>query len=156
MDAHRHSILCNHEREPVGSSDKQLRLKCKFRSSQSILSNLTSESTVRDLLAYVSMAVGVDSSELCLFFGFPPKPPSCSGEFLDRRLDQIPLVSGDPLTVDTLLKAQIDRSASIAVSKGSHLVRLTAPSDNACLFTSVLFCVDIADEHHGRTSADGY
>ncbi|OON17792.1 JmjC domain protein, partial [Opisthorchis viverrini] len=87
-DTHTHSILCNHEREPVGSGGKPLRLKCKFRSGQSTLSNLTSESTVRDLLASVSMAVGVDSSELCLFVGFPPKPLSCSGEFLDRRLDQ--------------------------------------------------------------------
>ncbi|KAG5452308.1 aminotransferase [Clonorchis sinensis] len=146
-DTHTNSILCNHEREPVGSGGKPLRLKCKFRSGQSTLSNLTSESTVRDLLASVSMAVGVDSSELCLFFGFPPKPLSCSGEFLDRRLDQIPLVSGDTLTVDTLPKAQIERSVSIPVSKGPHLVRLTAPSDNACLFTSVLFCVDNADGH---------
>lgn len=147
MDTHTHSILCNHEREPVGSGGKPLRLKCKFRSGQSTLSNLTSESTVRDLLASVSMAVGVDSSELCLFVGFPPKPLSCSGEFLDRRLDQIPLVSGDTLTVNTLPKAQNERSASIPVSKGPHLVRLTAPSDNACLFTSVLFCVDNANGH---------
>lgn len=75
--------------------------------------------------------------------------------------DQIPLISGDTLIVDvnnsspgqsSLPSQNIAPPATQPVNEAlrstkPHLLRLTAPSDNSCLFTSVLFCVNNADNH---------
>ncbi|VDP02618.1 unnamed protein product [Schistosoma margrebowiei] len=72
---------------------------------------------------------------------------------------QIPLRSGDMLTVDVTeekpaninsqtVKHQPHEHEIITNKQSeSHIVRLSAPSDNSCLFTSVLFCMNNEDNH---------
>ncbi|VDP85931.1 unnamed protein product [Echinostoma caproni] len=153
----------------MSGATRPLLLKCKFHTGQCILDNLTSESTVNDLLSSVSSAVKINRSEIALFYGYPPKPLILSDENLGQRLSQIPLISGDTLTVDvnksSVLSShhptpsgrvipiqRIEQPAPKVVDESlrtqrPHLLRLSAPSDNSCLFTSVLFCVDNADGH---------
>ncbi|KAF6779488.1 hypothetical protein AHF37_00787 [Paragonimus kellicotti] len=169
-DTNAHNVQCSYEKELTSSMVTPLRLKCKFRTGQCVLSNLTSESTLWDLMNSVSTAVGVNTADLTLFVGYPPKQLTCSGELLNRKLHQVPLISGDTLTVDTLKSTNSTPANSVqnnqsvrdhalsAIAATSlqsnhsapdsgdpHIVRLTAPSDNSCLFTSVLFCVQNAD-----------
>lgn len=156
MDTRPH-IQNNIDRNVVNSSVDRLSLKVKFRSGQCILSELTGESTVKDLVDAVSSVVNEKPSTLRLSFGYPPKQLSFSGDSQNLLLKQVPLLSGDTLIVDSINPAvapasQPSTTTSIAANAKSdfsnpHLVRLTAPSDNSCLFTSVLFCVDNADKH---------
>ncbi|TPP61020.1 Ubiquitin thioesterase OTU1 [Fasciola gigantica] len=149
----------------TSASIRPLVLKCKFHTGQCILSNLTSESTVADLLTSISAAVNADRSKISLFFGYPPKALHFSDENLDQTLSQIPLISGDTLIVNVSNSAEYSSlgQSSVPVQNSilsvtpavneplrttkPHLLRLTAPSDNSCLFTSVLFCVNNADGH---------
>ncbi|CAL8096719.1 unnamed protein product [Calicophoron daubneyi] len=151
-----------------------IRLRCKFNAGQCVIDSLTSESTLRDLINSISSIVGISPARLTLFHGYPPKQIQCSNADLGQRLNQIPLRSGDTITVDTsrvppmAKKESPEQSAettnaTAAVSQhptqpkaaesasskpqNPYVVRLTAPSDNSCLFTSVLFCVENADGH---------
>ncbi|CAH8521315.1 unnamed protein product [Dicrocoelium dendriticum] len=161
-DADSQGFHFNPDRKPV-IPGVPLRLKCKYPSGQCIITDLTSESSVRDLLNSLSSVVEVNPAHLKISVGYPPRRIICSDESLNMRLRQVPILSGDVLTVEPMLppnrastvlaesRNQVAHSHPVSTESAPHIVRLTAPSDNSCLFTSVLFCIENAD---GRKSID--
>ncbi|CAH8472807.1 unnamed protein product [Schistosoma turkestanicum] len=140
-----------------------LKLRCRNRTGQYILNDLTSNSTIHDLLKTIISILGVtQQSSISVYYGYPPVKLDCSTGNIDKQLCEIPIRSGDLLTVD-IIKEKVDedqpihyppyttvetpQSIKTTNNNESHLIRLSAPSDNSCLFTSVLFCMNNEDAH---------
>ncbi|VEL25838.1 unnamed protein product [Protopolystoma xenopodis] len=148
-----------------------LRLRCKYKAGNILLQALTDLATLNELLSEISKSTGVDRRILSLFHGYPPKPIDLSSDKLELRLYQvtfncIPILSGDTLVVDELSKSAspslnakqqpTQNSFESLTNRDDNLchsgptidfegfVRVVAPSDNSCLFTSVHFCLSNA------------
>ncbi|CAH8492882.1 unnamed protein product [Heterobilharzia americana] len=153
---------------PPHSLGDLLKLRCRYRTGQYSLENLSSNSTIDDLLQTIASLIGVTRSCISLFYGYPPKKLDCSISSLTKRLSEIPLRSGDMLTVDVIeeksivsidlpreniqsqdcqVPAIVPTNTITNRQSESRIVRLCAPSDNSCLFTSALFCVNNHDNH---------
>lgn len=136
-----------------------LRLKFIHRTGQYTLDTLTANSTIEDLLQAITTILGIPRTELVLFCGFPRQKIVCTDAHLSKRLREIPLFSGDTVTVDTKVASPVkvdimDQKALINTTESNtqqslipRIVRLQAPSDNSCLFTSLIFSVQNADGH---------
>ncbi|TNN12572.1 Ubiquitin thioesterase OTU1 [Schistosoma japonicum] len=142
------------------NSTNLLKLRCRYRTGQYNLNNLTSDSTIDDLLQTIASLISVAQSRISLYYGYPPKKLDCSISNLNKHLWEIPLRSGDMITVDVIEEKSINVNSSTIKPQShervipinnkqleSRIVRLSAPSDNSCLFTSVLFCVNNYDNH---------
>nr|CAH8838107.1 unnamed protein product [Trichobilharzia regenti] len=171
----------------TSSSNDLFKLRCRYRTGQYALNGLTVNSTLHDLLQAITSLIGIPSTCLSLFYGYPPRKLDCStAACLTRRLHEIPLRSGDLITVDDVIGERKSPASSVNSQLHSYnrgipmanastttaatttatpttttpantntqivnnsleprVVRLCAPSDNSCLFTSALFCINNHD-----------
>nr|VZI48434.1 unnamed protein product [Spirometra erinaceieuropaei] len=125
----------------------RLVLRCKSPSGQLDI-ELTSDSTVGDLADKVCSLTDLKRSSLSLRYGYPLKRLDLSAENCSKPLIQVPIHNGESIVADSTEPRPASNTtaaaSSIPVTQPS-LVRLIAPSDNCCLFTSVSTCVENGD-----------
>ncbi|VDP61208.1 unnamed protein product [Schistosoma mattheei] len=73
---------------PLNSKDL-LKLRCRFRTGQYTLSDLTSDSTINELLQTITSLVGVTQSRISLYYGYPPQKLDCSISSLSKHLWEV-------------------------------------------------------------------
>ncbi|VDL91586.1 unnamed protein product [Schistocephalus solidus] len=121
-----------------------LLLRCKSPSGQLNI-ELSSDSTVGDLADKVCSLTDLTRRSLSLRYGYPLKRLDLGAENCSKLLTQVPIRNGESIVADSIEP----RSASHAIPAASSvpatqpsIIRLIAPSDNCCLFTSVSTCVE--------------
>ncbi|KAJ2952187.1 hypothetical protein O0L34_g4467 [Tuta absoluta] len=132
--------------------------KVKSKSGQQVLKDLTSESTVGELKAFLCSIADVGFDKLCVLSGFPPKPLDITDD--NKKLPEIGLKTGETLIVEEKVSSAIDNikneeKSKLPVENGSTithetigpcrpgiLMKKVVPSDNSCLFTSIGFVLN--------------
>lgn len=130
-----------------------LAFKVKSKNGQQVLKDLTSESTVGELKAFLCSISDVGFEKLCVLCGFPPKPLDIDDD--DKKLSDIGLKTGETLIVEersdpTPIPAKpvkLEENTSVVNGVAAHepigpcrpgiLMKKVVPSDNSCLFTSI-------------------
>lgn len=152
-------------------------LRVKSAQGQFRLDTLHVDSTVEELLGCLFSLTGVPPASMRLLLSdAPPRPLDCADP--QRRLDALPLRSGDTLIVEAR-REQPAASVATAKKKKEHhkehktlpphkpdekkkkneeplpgvLVKRPVPADNSCLFTSVYLALSNGDYDAGASGA---
>lgn len=126
-----------------------LAFKVKSKNGQQVLKDLTSESTVGELKAFLCSISDVGFDKIHVLCGYPPKPLDISDD--DMKLSDIGLKTGETLIVgEKVVAASVSKpeeKKSLENGIASHetlgpcrpgiLMKKVVPSDNSCLFTSI-------------------
>lgn len=117
-----------------------LRLRCKTEIGTQVLNNLTSSSTVSDLMEAIQSVTGVEILAQKIMVGFPPK----SIDLSDGKctLDSLSIHSGDTFTVVDKEKASKSKKQVDSDSCQPTMKRKEVPADNSCLFYSVYYAME--------------
>ncbi|KAL3219697.1 hypothetical protein MRX96_030249 [Rhipicephalus microplus] len=151
-------------------------LRVKSAQGQFRLDTLHVDSTVEELLGCLFSLTSVPPASMRLLLSdAPPRPLDCTDP--QRRLDALPLRSGDTLIVEAR-REQPAASVATAKNKKEHhkehktlpphkpaaekkkeqslpgvLVKRPVPADNSCLFTSVYLALSSGDYDAGASGA---
>ncbi|KAK6176446.1 hypothetical protein SNE40_014732 [Patella caerulea] len=133
----------------------ELKLRCKSKTGQHYLTNLTGSSTVGRLKEMLADITKIPASCIKIRHGFPPKILDLSNEA--QELSTLSLRSGDSLIVEESKTAIVPPvpsgdgvlQAQLMGNKIGILTRKVVPVNNSCLFTSVNAamnngCVDLS------------
>lgn len=125
-----------------------LAFKVKSKNGQQVLKDLTSESTVGELKAFLCSISDVGFDKIHVLCGYPPKPLDISDN--DLKLTDIGLKTGETLIVEEkVLPTSVSRpeekkqplengiASHDNLSRPGILMKKVVPSDNSCLFTSI-------------------
>lgn len=123
-------------------SNSSLKLRCKTKTGQHILTGLSQGSSVGLLKAKISEATKIPKELIRVRQGYPPNAIDLSKE--DAVLSSLPFRSGDTLIVEeervvrnTLQKNIGDVMQDQSIMGRGVLMRKVVPANNSCLFTSV-------------------
>lgn len=131
-----------------------MQLRVKHKGGQSVISNLTLTSSVKELLGELSKCTQIPANSVKVLRGFPPVVMDVSDHA--ASLGQCGLQERDTVLVEELpaevkpvqatLPANSESSASAAEMGNTEiptgiLMRKVVPADNSCLFTSIGFCL---------------
>ncbi|VDN13427.1 unnamed protein product, partial [Dibothriocephalus latus] len=122
----------------------KLVLRCRSPSGQLNI-ELPSDSTVGDLADKVCSFTDLTRSSLSLRYGYPLKRLDLGPENCSTLLSQVPILNGESIVADSTEPRQANNAPSAASTVPAtqpSIIRLIAPSDNCCLFTSVSTCVE--------------
>lgn len=155
-------------------------LRVKSAQGQFRLDTLNVDSTVEELLGCLFSLTGVPPASMRLLLSdVPPRPLDCADP--QRRLDALPLRSGDTLIVEAR-REQPAAAAAMPKKKKEHhkehktlpphnkpeqkekkdseeeplpgvLVKRPVPADNSCLFTSVYLALSGGEYDSGASAA---
>uniref|UniRef100_T1JAT8 Ubiquitin thioesterase OTU n=1 Tax=Strigamia maritima TaxID=126957 RepID=T1JAT8_STRMM len=121
------------------SSASSWRLRCIGPRGSFVVSGLTGESSVNDLLADIASASGIAQRRVRLLTRFPPMPRPTPINIPDNRktLASVGIRSGDLLHIE-----ESDESAEELLSAvPGILMKHVVPADNSCLFNAVAYAL---------------
>ncbi|TRY71212.1 hypothetical protein TCAL_08715 [Tigriopus californicus] len=116
----------------------KFQIRVKTPGGPKVLSDLSAQSTIQDLLLASDIPVrsGSELSGVRLLHGFPPK--SLSMDRLEQTLQSLSIRHGDSLIVE--YQAVPGNDDPLLEYEGV-LLRQVVPANNSCLFTSINFCL---------------
>lgn len=132
-----------------------LAFKVKSKDGQQVVKDLTSESNIGELKAFLSRIVGLSADKITVLSGYPPKPVDIGDD--TKKLVEVGLKSGETLIVEERTGAvpscsnkeitnPIENGVSSIETNGECrpgiLMKKVVPSDNSCLFTSIGFVLN--------------
>lgn len=127
-----------------------LTLKVKTKHAEQIVTDLSSEATVEQLVDKLTTITGIQANRLSILMGFPPKKLDLADR--SKTLQTCGIGNGIKLIVDELAapveepKPTAVESSSVAATvhesidngfSAGILLKKVVPSDNSCLFTSI-------------------
>ena len=131
-----------------------LQLRVKHKGGQSVITALTEEDKVADLLAQLSTQTHIPEYRIKILKGFPPLPVDVSNVQMLLRdsglqhrdtllVEELPIPA--PVASDARVKTvEVKPEESLPVGQLERtgiLLRKVVPADNSCLFTSIGYCL---------------
>lgn len=118
-----------------------LRLRCKTEHGTQVLSNLTTTSTLLELMEAIKNKCDIDVNSQKILSGFPPKTMKLDDKTL--TLESLSVKSGDTFTVVNENKDKKTQPEIKNTEKPQPGVRRKeVPADNSCLFYSVFYVIE--------------
>ncbi|XP_039249904.2 ubiquitin thioesterase OTU1-like [Styela clava] len=121
-----------------------LRLRCKSEHGTQVLNNLTSSSTLLDLMEAIKKICDIEINAQKILSGFPPKSMKLEDKTL--TLGSLSIKSGDTFTVVNGNKAKDTSSNNPEADRSDKpqpgVRRKEVPADNSCLFYSVFYVLE--------------
>ena len=126
-------------------SAQPLLLRCKSKSGQHVLKELSGESSIRELKQRIEALTNIPADSQKILSGFPPKLIDISDGA--KSLTTAMLRSGDTLIVEEDQNVKVARTENILQQLAGQegmgiLTRQVVPANNSCLFTSVHFVTE--------------
>ncbi|XP_074645555.1 ubiquitin thioesterase OTU1-like [Tubulanus polymorphus] len=121
----------------------QLLLRCKAKTGQYTIKNLTTMSTVDDLKENIAQLTNINRDCLKLRSGFPPKLMDTQDG--KQLLSTLSIRYGDTIIVEEDRSNKTDTNtlnSNFTSVKRETIVRKVVPANNSCLFTSVFFVME--------------
>lgn len=117
-------------------------LKVKTKTGQQILSNLTPDSTVKELRTALSNVSNIPENRLLVLSGYPPKSIDVSRDSL--VLKDSGIKSGDTLILEEKPAAAepVEQPVLEPSNAKGILMKQVVPADNSCLFSSIHFVLN--------------
>lgn len=115
----------------VGES---LVLRVRTKSGILRISDLTPQSSLKDLKKSIASIAGLEESRFKILFGYPPKQLTAINE--NTSLEKNLIKNGEIFTLEETKATQVSQNNSPA-KKSSQICRKVVPADNSCLFTSI-------------------
>lgn len=141
-------------------------IKVKTKGGQKVIKDLTSETTIKELLSILSSTTAIPLPKLQILSGFPPKVLNIMDETLP--ISAYGIASGDTLILEEKADSSNKSIAQTTVmesntpnmtsdneeysTSGGILMKHIVPADNSCLFTSIHFVLNGKIDETGTAS----